>query len=63
LARSQVLSLETEYETALSGDAAEAERLRKAHNSAIERFTSVDQPVSLGMIGLGFALVVAGLIP
>jgi hypothetical protein len=64
LARSQVGSLEAEYyETALSGDPAEAERLRKAHNSAIERFASVDQPVSLGMIGLGLALVVAGLIP
>jgi hypothetical protein len=63
LARSQVGSLEAEYETALNGDPAEAERLRKAHNIAIEGFASVDQPVSLGMIGVGLALVVAGLIP
>jgi hypothetical protein len=63
LARSQILDLESEYETARNSDPAEAERVREAQNSAVERFKTVDQPVSLGMVGLGLALVIAGLIP
>lgn len=41
----------------------EKDRLRTEHNTAVERFESVDLPVSLGLIVSGAALAIASLVP